>query len=146
MIIRPAVFEDLKTIAELERKIFDENNFPMSIRNLKYHFKKKNMILVASSDDAINGYALVFIRPNHARIYSIATVPQFRGTGVGKKLMESIISQVKNISYISLEVRKDNTSAIKLYEKYGFQTVREIREYYDDGCSALKMKKSLHNL
>lgn len=146
MIIRTATKSDLKIIAELEKEIFNEDNFPLSIRNLRYHFRKGNMILIASLNEEIAGYALVFIRNSHGRIYSIATNPKFRGVGAGKKLMDKILSETEHLHYLTLEVRKDNTSAISLYKKYGFNTVREILEYYDDGCTALKMKRFSHNL
>jgi len=146
MIIRKAQKEDLKTIAKLESIIFDKNNFPMSIRNLQYHLKVNNMIAVVEIDNTIAGYCLVFIRKKYARIYNIATNPDFRGKKVASTLLEHIISQTYGLEYISLEVRKDNIGAIALYEKYGFKTVKELPCYYGDGCSALKMKKILHKL
>lgn len=146
MIIRTATKSDLKIIAKLEKEIFKEDNFPLSIRNLRYHFRKGNMILVASLNEEIAGYALVFLRNTHGRIYSIATNPKFIRMGVGKKLMDRILSETEHLTYITLEVRKDNHPAIALYEKYGFKTVKEIPEYYDDGCTALKMKRFSHNL
>jgi len=146
MIIRKAQKEDLKTIAKLESIIFDKNNFPMSIRNLRYHLKVNNMIAVVEIDHTIASYCVVFIRKKYVRIYNIATNPDFRGKKVASTLLEHIISQTYGLEYISLEVRKDNIVAIALYEKYGFKTVKELPCYYDDGCSALKMKKILHKL
>ncbi|UOD35280.1 GNAT family N-acetyltransferase [Deferribacteraceae bacterium V6Fe1] len=146
MIIRKAKKEDLKTIAGLEKIIFDKSNFPMSIRNLQYHLRVNNMIAVAEIDNTIAGYCVVFLRKKYARIYSIATNPDFRGKKVASTLLEHILSQTCGLNYISLEVRKDNIPAIALYEKYGFKTVKEIPCYYGDGCSALKMKKALHKL
>ena len=146
MNIRNATKSDLKTIAELEKQIFSEDNFPLSMRNLNYHFRRGNMILVASTNEEIAGYALVFLRNTHGRIYSIATNPKFIRMGVGKNLMDKILSETKHLAYLTLEVRKDNHPAIALYEKYGFKTVKEIPEYYNDGCTALKMRRSSHDL
>jgi len=141
MIVRDAEKEDLAKIAALEKIIFDDNNFPMSLRNLRYHFKKGNKIYVAKIDNHLAGYAVIFLRKDYARIYSIAINPDYNGKGIGNLLMKHIIAKHSDKKYISLEVRSDNTRAIKLYEKFGFKVVKILPEYYDDGCSGYKMKK-----
>ena len=57
-------------------------------------------------------------------------------------MMEEIIkdAKIKKIRTITLEVRKSNSNAIKLYEKYGF-VLSHIKEgyYQDNGEDALYM-------
>lgn len=48
--------------------------------------------------------------------------PDFRGKGIGRRLMEETISDARaaGLTRIELEVFSSNTSAIRLYERYGF--------------------------
>ena len=56
---------------------------------------------------------------------SIALYPGFRGMGLGTQLLERLINdlQTQDCPGISLSVDKRNP-AMKLYEKFGFRTVR----------------------
>lgn len=53
----------------------------------------------------------------------IAIHPDYQGKGIGKKLLSfSIVDlEEKKIKNYSLEVLKDNTTAIALYNKFGFK-------------------------
>jgi ribosomal protein S18 acetylase RimI-like enzyme len=44
---------------------------------------------------------------------------------------------------IRLEVRKDNHRAIKFYEKNGYESFGEYKNFYEDGADALRMRKML---
>ena len=56
-------------------------------------------------------------------IHDVFVVPQFRGLGIGRKLMDAIIeiSKEKGCSRITLEVRQDNIVAQKLYKSLEFE-------------------------
>ena len=79
-------------------------------------------ILVSTENDLINGAVIVnrtgmggYI-PENILVY-IATHKDFRGKGVGKKLMEITINETKGD--IALHVEPNNPARF-LYEKYGF--------------------------
>jgi len=81
---------------------------------------------VAVADGRVVGWADIFPAWPHAISHcgslGMGVLPDFRGQGIGKRLLESCISKAwsKGITRIELEVRADNTSAIKLYERFGF--------------------------
>ncbi|MDD4600066.1 Mycothiol acetyltransferase [bioreactor metagenome] len=58
----------------------------------------------------------------NARILSVAVAESYRGQGVAKALMQAALAYFKanKASLIRLEVRPDNTPAVKVYEKLGF--------------------------
>lgn len=60
-----------------------------------------------------------------ARILSIAVDPAYQGHGIGKGLLQCGLEYLasRQIAQIRLEVRPANTSAVHLYEKFGF-TIR----------------------
>jgi ribosomal protein S18 acetylase RimI-like enzyme len=65
---------------------------------------------------------------------SIAVVPSKRGSGLGSELLEALMAKARADGYaaISLSVEKDNP-AVALYERHGFERVRE-----DDGAYTMR--------
>lgn len=65
-----------------------------------------------------------------ARILSIAVDPRSQGQGLGKGLMTAGMDYLasRHVSRVRLEVRPNNPSARRLYEKYGFITRGETRD------------------
>lgn len=57
----------------------------------------------------------------------IDLLPETQGQGLGRKLMEIFINKLKelNVPALHLEVGKANPGAIKFYEKFGFQIIKE---------------------
>lgn len=58
----------------------------------------------------------------HCGTLGMAVLPKYRGQGIGRRLLEACLekSKAKGITRVELEVRVDNTAAIRLYEKVGF--------------------------
>lgn len=83
------------------------------------------------------------IRLSHNVEYSITVLKDFWGMGIGNAITNEIIefSKEKNVKNIVLSVRRENSAAINLYKKYGFQTVGVKKDYicidgrYDDEIS-----------
>jgi ribosomal protein S18 acetylase RimI-like enzyme len=81
---------------------------------------------VAVADGRVVGWADIFPAWPHAISHcgslGMGVLPEFRGQGIGRRLLESCIAKAwsKGITRIELEVRADNGSAIKLYERSGF--------------------------
>lgn len=69
-----------------------------------------------------------------AEIYNIAIKEKFRKKGIGQKLLNETIGDLKNqkISEVWLEVRKSNENAIKFYRKNGFTKKSERKNYYQN--------------
>lgn len=59
----------------------------------------------------------------HAGSLGISVLPEYRGQGIGLKLMEAALkaAKEKGLTRIELSVFTDNLPAIKLYEKMGFK-------------------------
>ena len=143
--ISEAQVSDIKALEELERHVFIPSDGLLSKRAFRYHIqKKKNVLLVAREDTLPNkllGYILVLIRKKSARIYSLAVNPDCRKQGVGRALIQASINKVveQGITMIRLELRKGNTSALKLYESLGFVGSSVRPDYYEQGEDALVM-------
>lgn len=101
------------------------------IKEVKQH---KTVYLIAEINGEIIGachVALFRERMDHIAGFGIAVKQGFRGFGLGKYLMESIIKMAKTElkpkpKIIELEVYECNKPAIALYKKMGFKQVAKV--------------------
>lgn len=146
ILIRNASNADLPGLLALENACFDSDR--MSRRSFRYFLHQgHNCFLVAEQEEKIVGYILVLLhRGTHlARVYSIAVNTTQRGQGIASQLIEEAEKRCANDGRISmrLEVRTDNNSAIRLYEKLGYHPFGEYKDYYEDHADALRLQKRI---
>ena len=141
--IKVMTLDDLKTIKEILISDFDEfwnyNVFKAELQseNSKY--------LVAKLNNEIIGFAGIKIIIDEADIMNIVTKKIYRNQGVGTLLLNEIINLCKkhNLNSVSLEVNEINSSAIHLYENFGFEKVGNRKNYYNSS-NAILMTKGLY--
>lgn len=146
--IRPAIVSDVDQLVELENKCFDSDQ--LSRRSFKWMITKgRALLLVAESEQQIVGYILLLYHQGTSlgRVYSLAIAAEQRKLGLAKQLMEIAEREAleDGRSFLRLEVRPDNVSAIRLYEKLGYEVFDVISGYYEDHTDALRMMKVLHH-
>ena len=77
-------------------------------------------------------------------IKSIAVFPEFRGQGIGKGLLSFAENLFRNDSkHLFICVSSFNHRAGKLYEKFGFEPVGELKDYIIKGASEILMHKGI---
>lgn len=71
---------------------------------------------------------------DEAEVYRIGVIPEFRGVGLGAKLLEALLQlgNRKGWSGIFLEVRAGNDPARKLYAAMGFRETGRRPDYYQN--------------
>lgn len=72
---------------------------------------------------------------NHTPSLAISLFKEFRGRGIGTRLMKEILGLLHSQGYrqVSLSVQKANP-AVRLYTRLGFEAVRETEEEYIMVC------------
>ena len=83
-------------------------------------------------DNLIVAYAGCWVLANEGHITNVAVDPDYQGQGLGRRLMNELISRVKalGVDSMTLEVRPSNTVAINLYTSLGFRSVGQRPKYY----------------
>jgi [ribosomal protein S18]-alanine N-acetyltransferase len=97
---------------------------------------------VAISESQVIGYGGLWRIFDEGHITNIAVHPEFRRCGVASRIMDKILNMCdeNNIKSLTLEVRRSNSAAQKLYSKYGFKIEGARKGYYSDtGEDALIM-------
>ena len=152
-IIRKITKKDLCSIIELEKKCFNKY-IAYTPRQLKYLTTIANSnCLVKTINEIIRGFIIV-LYCNGKSVAGIETLnvdPEFRGKGIGRKLMNAAEEDMYSrfIKKIRLEVSIGNISAIKLYEKLDFKKIGLFKNYYNyrqyGSNDAFRMVKELDN-
>jgi len=144
--IRRATPADLDALLALERHAFTTDH--LSRRQYRHHIGSKSArVLVAVDSGGLLGKAVLFLRGNTdiARLYSIAVAHAARGRGVGEALVRATerAARAGQRTRVRLEVRQDNASAIRLYERLGYRRFGAYAGFYEDGADAWRYEKEL---
>lgn len=88
-------------------------------------------LTIARVDAAALGFALVRSVLDECELLLLAVQPAWRGKGIGRELLIDSLKTARRrgIKSMNLEVRSSNT-AVKLYEKTGFEYVHRRPGYY----------------
>ncbi|MBA2404253.1 MAG: GNAT family N-acetyltransferase/peptidase C39 family protein [Bdellovibrionales bacterium] len=148
--IRKVKLSDLGQLMEVENACFSYDR--MSRRNFHWMIKKAHSImLVLEYKTKVVGYGLVLINRGTSlgRLYSICTLKEFQGYGLASLLLgelEDKAAEEEDCTYLRLEVKANNKSAIKLYKRLGYVKFTQKENYYDDGTTALCFEKRIRTL
>jgi ribosomal protein S18 acetylase RimI-like enzyme len=104
------------------------------------------IILLIHISNKLAGYIQLAFKStsNKMNIESIAVHPSFRSNGIAKLLMINAekLFLFMGVNTMTLEVRQDKKYLRDFYEKVGFVSYKIVKDYYHDGCSCIKMKKT----
>ncbi len=134
-----ATKEDAKDITQMESDYFTDN---WSENSVLTHIKNQKVI-VLKFDETLLGYCIFMTAADEGEILRIAVDKKLRGVGLGKKLLTSVLCEMKEdgINAAFLEVRSGNQSAIALYKSVGFEEIGIRKGYYrDNGEDAVLYK------
>jgi len=91
------------------------------------------------------GFILSRIAAGEAEILSVAVARGWRGRGLSRQLLDLHLRRLAGIGVRSvfLEVGDRNAPACRLYRRAGFQEVGRRQGYYEDGATALVLRRDL---
>ncbi len=134
IVYRNMTSDDVEEVAEIEKNTFP---MPWSKQSFYKEVNENNMAkyIVAVKGNEIVGYGGLWHIVTEMHITNIAVKKEYRGLGIGKGLVSSLIDIAQNdelVEGISLEVRRSNFTAQDLYRKYGFYVIGIRGKYYED--------------
>ena len=117
-------------VAELEKLCFSD---PWSLRSITSELSNPlSLWVVAVTGDTVVGYVGSQSVMGEADMMNLAVVPEHRRQGIGRRLVEELVSRLaaNQVKSLTLEVRASNDPAIALYDEMGFQAVGRRPGYY----------------
>lgn len=134
-----ATKENTANIALIERACFSipwtEQSIAESLGSDSTYFN------IAYADGEPAGYMSMQVCCDEGDIMRVAVLPQFRRFGIGRALLAKCFED-NAFHAVFLDVRENNTPAIKLYESFGFEKIGLRKNYYANPTeNAVMMKK-----
>ena len=137
--VRRLTYADLPQVVGIERRAFPT---PWSLAMFVLELSKTSGIcLAAFVDDELAGYMICSRYDTVWHIMNIAVDPDRRRHGIASTLLTRLFERVGDPeAQFTLEVRRSNDGAYRLYEGLGFKGAGIRRRYYaDNGEDAIVM-------
>ena len=143
---RRATLPDVSALTQLESRCFDSDR--ISSRSFRrFITEKRSDLVLVEHDGSVVGYFLLIYRrgTSLARLYSLAVDPDKRKRGIAELLMSAAekAASARNCVLLRLEVRFDNLSAIRLYQKLNYHEFAVKHDFYEDHSDAICMQKQI---
>jgi [ribosomal protein S18]-alanine N-acetyltransferase len=145
--MRPMRWWDIDPVMELERELFADEAWTDAMYWSELAERDTRHYLVDETDGVVTAYGgLCAYAPHEAYIQTIGVATAAQGHGVGTALLVALLdeAQRRGVAHVDLEVKADNDTARRLYERHGFSQIAVRRKYYQpSGTDAIVMRKEL---
>lgn len=141
VLIRPARSgADISDVRKLFHTYGASRNFDMALKDFpaelaglpgKYAEPKGYLLLATVDQQAAGCIAYQALSPTICEMKRLYVLPDFRGHGLGKQLIETLIQAARDhqYQYMRLDTHPSMLTAQALYQSFGF---REIERYNDN--------------
>ena len=128
--LRKMTANDVSALTEIENQCFSDPWSEKMVRDLTD--SSWDEVWILEQNETILGYINYRFIAGEGELMRIAVLPEFRGLGYSRKLMDVMVEAAsKNqITDLTLEVRAGNEAAIGLYKAYGFVEEAIRKGYY----------------
>ena len=139
-----------KTVIEFGRSDSEYLKRPETLENLYSYYQQPgssyHVIYDTATDGVVGGggYAPLESHPHICELQKFFFLPQARGRGMGRKLLERLITEAAACGYqeMYLEAVPEMASAIRFYERMGFLRITE-RLKTNHTCCTVYMKRNM---
>jgi [ribosomal protein S18]-alanine N-acetyltransferase len=136
--IRRLIYADLPQVVAIERRAFTT---PWSLAMFVLELSKPSGVcLAAEIENELVGYLICSRYDTVWHVMNVAVDTDRRRRGIASALIAALLERVGDDAQVTLEVRKSNTGALALYERFGFRSAGVRPRYYaDNGEDAVIM-------
>ena len=126
--------DDIETVVLIEEESYGEHHWSKASFYDEMNNNLAKYYCARTGDGTIAGFAGTWNIIDEGHITTIAVRPAYRRNHIGEAMIVKILEDCyqSKIKYLTLEVRASNLPAIKLYEKYGFDSLGTRKGYYQD--------------
>lgn len=133
-ITRAAGADDLKAVEQLQHLTFTNPWGADAIRWELENTDVARLYVAREADGGLVGYCACWVVFDELHINSFAVDPAWRRRGVARQLLRRVMEESAGagVRSATLEVRRSNEPARRLYESLGFTVEATRRDYYQD--------------
>jgi ribosomal-protein-alanine N-acetyltransferase len=131
----------IQPVLGLEEELFAEETWSAaSFWNELAEVGSRHYVVAVDGPDLL-GYAGLAVTADEAHVLTIGVTGSAQGRGIGTALLRDLLAAAGR-RRVLLDVRVDNGTAKRLYERHGFVPVGRRRRYYQpSGTDALVMSR-----
>jgi ribosomal-protein-alanine N-acetyltransferase len=133
LIFRKMTVDDVPAVVDLDQKSF---SLPWPERSFRFELTDNpaSRCWVADLDGKIVGMIVVWLLVDEAHVATVATHPDYRRQGIGRRLLAHALRHMIRDGARSsfLEVRESNLAAQEMYRTFGYEVTGRRRRYYRD--------------
>ena len=132
--VRRLTYADLPQVVAIERRAFTT---PWSLAMFVLELSKPAGVCLAAEladdeDRELVGYLVCSRYDTVWHVMNVAVDPDRRRRGIATALIGALLERIGDDAQVTLEVRRSNTGALALYERFGFRSAGIRRRYYQD--------------
>ena len=130
--IRWMIRRDMPSVLAIESSSFE---FPWTEDEFIRCLRQRDCIgMVAERNEEVAGFMIYELHKTRIHVLSFAVHPEFRREGVGKAMIEKLISKLayQRRNRIVLEVRETNLDAQLFFRQLGFRATGVLKGFYED--------------
>jgi [ribosomal protein S18]-alanine N-acetyltransferase len=133
LILRKMTVDDIPAVLDLDQKSF---SLPWPERSFRFELTDNpaSRCWVAELGGKVVGMIVVWLIVDEAHVATVATHPDYRRQGIGRRLLAHALRHIMQDGARSsfLEVRESNLAAQEMYRKFGYEVTGRRRRYYRD--------------
>jgi ribosomal-protein-alanine N-acetyltransferase len=131
--------EELDAMAAVEEACYSPATRYSRTTIQRYLGWEGSLLVRARSGQILAGFQIGNIVSGH--LITLDVRPEFRRRGIGSEILRTTLDEMRNrgLPYAQCEIAAHNKASIILHQRFGFQIVGGIPEYYEDGSDALLM-------
>lgn len=130
--VRWMIRRDMASVMDIEAKSFE---YPWTEDEFIRALRQRTCIgMVAERNEVVAGFMIYELHKNRIHILAFAVHPDFRRSGVGKAMIEKLVSKLafQRRNRITLEVRETNLDAQLFLRSLGFRAMNILPNFYKD--------------
>jgi ribosomal-protein-alanine N-acetyltransferase len=155
--LRPMTVADLPAVMVLEEELFAPDTWTeamyrdeLSRGDTRYYVVAEFHLEgeddeedVLATEPVMVGYGGLIAYDDEAHVATLGVTKALQGEGVGSLLLDALLAEAdKRSPVVLLEVRADNETAQRLYQRRGFTEIGRRRGYYQpSGADAVVMRR-----
>jgi [ribosomal protein S18]-alanine N-acetyltransferase len=133
LLIRRMTLDDLPVVIQIDQISF---SLPWPERSFRFELTENiaSRCWVVEVDERVVAMLVGWLLVDEIHIATIATHPNFRRQGIGRKLLSYALlrAQEEGAQTSFLEVRESNFAAQEMYRQFGYEATDRRRRYYKD--------------
>lgn len=115
--------------SDLQKEGFVRMQFRAQTEHYKQYYGDGEFLIILRNGEPI-GRLYLHQEPNDLRIIDITLLPEYRGSGIGGKLLRDLMARcAASGDALSIHVENFNP-ALRLYQRLGFQEISTYGVYY----------------